>query len=105
MVRNNMAPFVAVLRSDERANGGGPDRSVGPGQPFDLVDRDAAHLGRSLRGPVGDAVDQTVESHRVPFDVVVVDQVVANQHVHHREHQRDVGPGQRLDALGPPRSR
>ena len=55
----------------------------------------AARAGVQL----GDVVGELVEADGVGVDPRPVDEAVADQHVHHRQHQRDVGAGQRLDEL------
>ena len=42
---------------------------------------------------------ELVEAERVPGDVVVVDQVLGDQHVHHAKRQRGVGAGHQRDVL------
>ncbi len=55
--------------------------------------------GDARRRPLGDVVGELGETKRVVGDPFVVGEAVANEDVHHRQHQRDVGAGERLDEL------
>ncbi len=89
--------LLMVLGADQ-----GPDEAlrcgaVGPGQLFDLIGLDAADLRRSDRIPRCDMGSQLFEAQGMLRDVLVIDQVVPDQDVHHAQHQGDVGAGERLD--------
>ncbi|MCY1221265.1 hypothetical protein D9M72_333130 [compost metagenome] len=71
--------------------------AVEAGQPFDVLGRDAADLGRACRGVGLRALAQRIEADGVAFNVVVVEQVVADQHMDQRQRQRAVGAGHRGD--------
>ena len=65
-------------------------RCVGTSEALDLFGREADALTDGLRGVLPDAFDERLVAHRVPRDVVVIDQIVANHHVHHGERERGV---------------
>ena len=60
---------------------------------------DAGDRGSSLGRPRPHVLGQLGEPGGVRGDPLVVDQVVADDDVHHREDERGVGAGQRLDEL------
>ena len=63
-----------------------------------ITSADTPHVaGRPFGRPVGDGVAQFVEPQCVCGDPRVVGEAVADDDVHHRQHHRDVGAGQRLD--------
>ncbi len=71
--------------------------AVEAGDPFDVFHRHAADLGGAGRREFHRPLAQRGEADGVPLDVVVVEQIVANQHVHDRQRQRAVGAGHRRD--------
>ena len=90
------AAVLVVLGPDERADRRRADRRVVPRQAFDVGCRDTA-LGLGPRGcALGDVSGEFVESEGVVGDPVGIDESVADDDVHHRQHQRDVGSGQWL---------
>ena len=64
-----------------------------------FVDRDAAGFGSAFRRPLERARLQGFETKRVFLDVVVIEQVFLDQHVHHAQRQRRVGAWQQGDVL------
>ncbi len=92
-------PVLVVLGADQRADRGRPDRAVVGRERLDDRWVEAADGAGPLRRPPGDVGGQLVEAERVGGDPVRVDQAVADEHVHHRQHQCDVGARQRLDEL------
>ena len=92
-------PVVVVLGADQGADRRGADRAVVGGETFDLGGVEPAHGCGPLRCPLGDMVGELGEPGRVGGDPRVVGEPVADEHVHHRQHQSDVGTRQRLDEL------
>ena len=85
-------PVLVVLGADQRADDRRADRAVLVGQRLDVGGVEAADgRGRPFGRPVGDVLGELVEAERVSGDPVLVDEAVADQHVHHRQHQGDVG--------------
>ncbi|MCY1227605.1 hypothetical protein D9M72_398820 [compost metagenome] len=66
-------------------------------QPLDIFDRNAADPGHARRRIGLGALAQCLEADRVAFDVVMVEQPVADQHMDHAQRQRAVGAGHRRD--------
>jgi hypothetical protein len=64
-----------------------------------LRNRDAACARRALGRPLGGPRRERVVSDRVAVDVVAVDQIFGNQHVHHRKRERTVGARHERDVL------
>ena len=85
------APVHAVLHPDQRADRRRADRAVGLAESLDLLGCDPAHLARALGRPLDDALGELGEAGRVPVDVVMVDEVVAHEHVHHPEGEGGIG--------------
>ena len=92
-------PVLVVLGADQRADGGRADRAPVAGEALDGRRVDAADRRGPRRRPVGDVLDELGEADGVVVDVGLVDEAVAHEHVDHRQHQRDVGAGQRLHEL------
>ena len=88
--------MLVMFRADERANRGGTDGAVHVRQAFDVRFVETAHLRGAARRPARDVHGEIVEAQRVCRDPLVVDKSVANQDVHHRQHQRHIGAGQWL---------
>jgi len=94
-----LSAMFAMFGSDQRANECWRGRSVLAGECFDHVAVDAAHVRRSAGSPIGDVCRKRVKARRVRSDVLVVNESVANQHVHGRKHEGDVGTRTQLDEL------
>ena len=90
---------LVVLGADQGADRGRPDRAVVGRERLDDRGVETTDRTRPLRRPAGDVGGQFVEAEGVGGDPVGVDQAVADQYVHHRQHQGDVGARQRLDEL------
>ncbi len=73
--------------------------AVEPGQFHHLVHRDAAHLGRAFRRPFGRPLLQLLKAQRVAGQVVMVQQVFLDQHVHHAQRQGRVRARHQGDVL------
>ena len=103
MVRTDMPPpahaLDAVVDADRDRLAAPRGLAVVARQADHFIGADAAGLGGALRRPFGGARLQLFEAERVLRDVVVVEQVLADQHVHHAERQRGVGAGQQRDML------
>src|SRR5947199_3538194 len=65
-------------------------RGVGTSEALDFFGREADALTYGLRGALPDSFDERLVAYGVPCDVVVIDQIVANHHVHHGERKRGV---------------
>ena len=88
---------LVVLGPDEGADRRRSDGAVHGGEPFDVGRRRRRTWPRARSGVhSATCVGQVVEADGVGLHPVGVDEPVADQHVHHRQHQRDVGAGQRL---------
>jgi hypothetical protein len=64
-----------------------------------MFGRDAANPGDALGRILGRTLAQRIEADGVPRDVIVIDQIVGDQHVHHAERERRVGSRQQRDVL------
>ena len=84
-------PVVMVLGADEGADRRRARRAVVRRQSDDLRRVESAHLTGTFGRPLGDVCGELGEPHRVGGDPDVVRQAVADQDVHHRQHQGDVG--------------
>ena len=87
---------LVVLGSDERADRGRTDRAVHRREALDVGGGHPARGLGAFGSPLGHVRGELVETHRVCLHPAVVDEVIADEDVHHRQHQRDVGTGQRL---------
>ena len=87
--------IALVLDPDQRPQQRRLRRRVLAGEPFDVTGRKADGAGDALRRVLLDSLDERVVSDRVAGDVVVIDQAVADDDVHHRERER--GVARRLD--------
>ena len=83
----------AMLGADQGANERLLSVAVVTGQLLDHIGIDSAHRRCAGRGPVGHVSHQFVESGGVALHVVVIDQIVADEDVHHGEHESHVGSG------------
>ncbi len=92
-------PVLVVLGADQGADGRRSDRAVVGGEPLDHRRVETADRRGSLGRPVRDVGGELGEADGVGLDPRRVDEPVTDQHVHHRQHQGDVGPGQRLHEL------
>jgi hypothetical protein len=88
-----------MLRADERADRRGTSRRVLPSQPHDHLGVDTGCFSGPLWCPSGDVLREFVETEGVRVDPLSIDALLADDHVHHREHHRDVGTGSGLDEL------
>ena len=86
-------PLQSVIRPDQ----GRTRRRVQVCQRLDLSRADAANRGDLLRTVQAHALAQRFESQRMAADVIVVDEIVANQHVHQSESKGGIGPRQQSD--------
>src|SRR5437764_6050503 len=65
-------------------------RGVGTSEALDFFGREADALTFGLRGALPDPFDERLVTYRVARDIVMIDQIVANHHVHHGERERGV---------------
>ncbi len=82
---------LVVLAADQRADRRWLHRAVHGGQALDLGGGHPARRCGTLRRPLLDVRRQVFEADGVGVDPVAVDEPVADEHVHHRQHQGDVG--------------
>jgi hypothetical protein len=68
-------------------------------QVHHFVDADAANRGGAFRGPCRGPLLELRKADRVARDVVVVEQVFTDQHVHHAQRQRGIGARHQGDVL------
>jgi hypothetical protein len=78
----------ATAEKDHRRSGGG----VSPGQRGDAFGRDSGDPGGPRRRVLPEMGGELVEPDRVPGHEVAVEQSLLDDHLHHRQSQRRVGP-------------
>ena len=85
-------PVLVVLGADERADRRGPDRAVVVGQSS-ISSASMPQIAAARGCPLRDVLGELVEAVRVRVEPLVVDEVVTDEDVDHRQQQRDVGAG------------
>ena len=70
-----------------------PDDAVVAGKIDDLFCREPGDFRDALRRILAGPHRKLLESQRVAVDIVAVDQMLVDQHVHHAQGQRGVSPG------------
>ena len=82
---------LSMLGSNERANKCGFGGAIIARQRLNFVDRDTAYFGSPSRCPLRNLFFQFVKTFGVLHDVIGIGQFVANENVHHRQHQGNIG--------------
>lgn len=90
-------PLLVVFGADEGAQERRLGGAIGVSEALDFSRIEAAYLAGPLGCPFGDSGGQLVVAGGMTVDVVVVDEVVADQYMHDGQHQGDIGAGERLD--------
>ena len=75
------------------------DRAVVVRKANHLLGIDAARCRNTLWRPFGGACSERIESQCVAIDVIAIEQVICNQHVHDAVCQRRIGARQQRDVL------
>ena len=88
-----LAAAAAALDRDALADGGRLGRGKFACQRADVVGRDAGDRGDPFRRIVRRARLELVEAERVFLHVVVIDEILRDDHVHHAQRERAVGAG------------
>ena len=79
----------AVVEADRRR----ADGAVVAGELDNLFLVEPGDLRDAVRRIVANAHFELLESQRIAIDVVAIEQILPDQHVHHAQRQRRVGPG------------
>ncbi len=90
-----MHALHAVVQADRR----GAQMPVVVRQRLDLGGCDAADRGDLFRRILLRALRQRLEAERMTRDVIVVEPILAHQHMHEPERERGIGAGQQRDVL------
>ena len=93
---DGVAAAACALHAVVHADGGLRRGAVVAGELLDLLDGQAADLGRALGRPLQRAFFQRIPTERVARDVVVVQPVVGDEFMHQCQRERRVGAGQQL---------
>src|SRR3984885_7581406 len=98
-VAHGHAAAAHALQSIVRPDQGRLDGAVGMRERLDCGRRDAASGGDVRRVEGAHAFFEPLEAECMAFDVITVDEVVADEHVHQAERERAVGPREQRDML------
>ncbi len=88
------AAASVALHAVVETNGGGANGAVVARELHDGACLESCDLRDALRRIFGCALLERVEAKRVARDVVVVEQVLGNEYVHHAQRQRGIGAWQ-----------